>query len=216
PYRRCAEGHTMSFGLLPTALHPRTAEHNRDKAWIARGVHMLPAHYGDPKHEALTARFSAVLADVSAMQDVRIEGAGAAILLATACGRSARTLSAGRFRPVHWTAEGGGLRGAGVLMRSGENAFLLRSADADFAWFAAPAPRYGATVQDATAMRGLLLLAGPYAEAILSTVGLVLPLDADEHRDADWGGVTVSLCREPRLNGYLISAKAEDSILVFD
>jgi aminomethyltransferase len=208
----------MSGVLLPTAFHVRTAEHNPGNAWLRRGAYTLPAHFGDPHYEALAARFSSVLADVSSLEDMRVEGVGADSLLAAACGPGARTLGVGHVRAVHWSAEGGGLRGVGTLLRDAENAFVLRSPDADIGWFAPHAPRFDASIRDATAERGLLLLAGPFAPAVFAAAGLeqAAAFEPDELIRQDWSGIPVALSREPRLNATLIACGAEDGVIVFD
>jgi len=71
----------------------------------------VPAQYGEPHQEALAARVSAVLIDATPLEDLRIEGRGAAALLAAACGPAVRDLDVGSSLGVHWCADGGGLRG---------------------------------------------------------------------------------------------------------
>jgi aminomethyltransferase len=194
------------------------AAHNLSNAWLRRGAYTLPSHYGDPQHEALAARFSCVLADVSATEELCIEGVGAMPLLAAACGASIQGLAVGRARAVYWCADGGGVRGHGTLIRLSETGFLLRSADTDIAWFAAGAPRFGATLFDATAARGILMLAGPFAKEVLAGAGLecASSLEPDRHLRQDWSGLSVGLSREPKLGAYLIACATDDGAIVFD
>lgn len=208
----------MSAALPPTPFHVRTAQHNTGNAWLRRGAFTLPAHFGDPHHEALAARFSCVLADVSALEDMCVEGAGAGALLAAACGPGARTLKLGGAHSVQWSADGGGLRGIGTLLRGAEHEFVLRGPDTDIGWFAPHASRFGANIRDATAERGLLLLAGSFASAVLDAAGLeqVATFEPDEYVRHDWSGIPVSLSREARLHSYLISCAADAGVLVFD
>jgi glycine cleavage system T protein (aminomethyltransferase) len=205
-------------GLHATMFHARTAEHNRGHVWARRGGFSVPAHYGDPQQEAMAARFSCVLADASALEELKIEGPGAAALLAAACGAPVRTLGAGRSRPVHWCADGGGLRGLGAVLRLAAHSFILRGVDTDAGWFATAAPRFGATVHDATPERGLLLVAGPFAGAVLATAELdgIAALEADEHAATGWHGVSIAANRDAALNGYLVSCPAEEGVVAFD
>lgn len=207
----------MKDGLLPTPFHARTAEHNLANAWLTRGAFTVPAHYGDPLQEALALRSMAALIDVSAQQDLRIEGAGAASLLSAACGPAVRGLRIGHSEDIYWCADGGGLRGFGMLSRMAEQDFLLRSADADIGWFAGAAPRFDARVRDATSERALLLLSGPYALAAMVAARLeILPLEANRHAYFDWRGLAIRVFHRTRLGGFEVSVAPEDATLVFD
>src|SRR5262245_34330673 len=99
----------------------------------------------------------------------------------------------------------------------GEQDFLLRSDDADFAWFASAAPRFGASVRDATSERGLLLLAGPYAIPAMVAARLgVLRLELNRHVTLDWLGIPISVFHSARPFGYEIACAPEDGSLLFD
>jgi glycine cleavage system aminomethyltransferase T len=208
----------MNFGLLPTAFHARTGEHNALNAWIARRGFTMPAHYGDPLQEALAARFSAVLIDASADEDLRIQGPGAAALLTAASHVAMHELDAGNSVGVHWCADGGGVRGLGLVSRLGENEFLLRSTDADFGWFAAAAPRFDAAVRETTSERGLMVVAGPFATAILAAAGFEKAgcLEDGEFAHDEWRGFGVTLWRDERLRGYRLCCGNDDAALLFD
>ena len=132
-------------------MHPHRRRHNLANAWLQRGGVTLPAHYGDTQQEALAARVSAILADISALERLlRFHGAGAAALLSSACACDAGAIAVGHSLKVHWCTDGGGVRGVGDIARFGETNFVLRSANADFGWFAAAAKRFNATVRDAS------------------------------------------------------------------
>jgi glycine cleavage system aminomethyltransferase T len=207
----------MNESLLPTPFHARTAERNRANAWMTRGAYSVPAHYGDPRQESLATRCAAALIDASAAQDLRIAGEGAASLLSAACGPAVRGIGIGHSRGVHWSADGGGLRGLGVLSRLAEHDFLLRGADADIGWFASAAARFATEVRDATSERGLLLLTGPYALAVLVAARLeILPLEPLRHAYFDWRGIAVRVFHSSRPDGYEISVAPEDAALAFD
>jgi aminomethyltransferase len=207
----------MKDRLLPTPFHVRTAIHNGANAWMQRGRFSVPAHYGDPHQEALAARVSAVLIDISAEQDLLIEGEGAAALLSAACGPAVRGLSIGRSDRVHWSSDGGGLRGFGVLSRLGEEEFLLRAGDADIGWFGGAAQHFGPAVRDATAERGVLLVAGPYAMPLMIAARLeAFPIEAGRYVQHDWRGIAVSLSRSPICDGYELSCAPDDALIVFD
>ncbi len=208
----------MSIALRPSPFHVRMALHNHDNAWTARGAYTVPARFGSSAHEALAARFSCVLADLSALEEMRVMGAGAAEFFATACGGVVRAMEAGEVRQVHWCAEGGGLRGFGTLLRESEDAFLLRADDTDIGWFAPHAARFGVIINESEAERGLLLLAGLSAPSLLAAAGLdqAGPLTAHRQIRHDWNGIPVTLGRYARMNGYLVGCAADDGVLVFD
>ena len=207
----------MTGAVLPTPFHARTAMRNGANAWTMRGAFTVPAHYGDPRQEALAARFTVAMSDVSATQDLVIDGSGAASLLATACGTPVAETQIGGSQAVHWCAEGGGLRGYGSVARLGQDNFLLRSADCDSAWFESAAARFGASVRDATRERGLLFLAGPFAVPALVAAGLeVCDLKEDHHAEYALRGLTVTVFRRARPAGYELSCRAQDAVLLFD
>ncbi len=206
----------MSDALLPTPFHARTAAQNSANAWVERSRFSVPAHYGDPEQEALAARVSAVVIDISAEQDLRLYGEGAKNLLAAACGPVVAAMPVGRQERVHWCADGGGVRGFGVLSRVGEEEFLLRAADVDLGWFSAAAPHFGAAITDVTQDRGLLFVGGPYALPLLAGARLEAALDAGEFTRTNWRGLAVTLSRSLVSGGYEISCAPEDAWIVFD
>jgi aminomethyltransferase len=98
-----------------------------------------------------------------------------------------------------------------------EDKFLLRSADIDLGWFDCAAPRFGVSLRDATQMRGLLFITGPFALPALVAAGLeVGDLNEDRHSDYDWRGLAVTVFRCARASGYELSCAAQDAIAVFD
>ena len=207
----------MTGAVLPTPFHTRTAMRNLVNAWMIRGSFTVPAHYGDPRQEALAARFTVAMADMSATEDLLVDGPRAASFLATACGTPLADMDIGTSRAVHWCAEGDGLRGYGHVSRLAEDNFLLRSADVDLAWFGCAAPRFGVSLRDVTRERGLLFLTGPFALPAMVAAGLEIgDLKEDQHCDYDWHGLAVTIFRRARPSGYELSCSAQDAILVFD
>jgi aminomethyltransferase len=207
----------MTGSVLPTPFHTRNAERNLANAWMIRGAFTVPAHYGDPRQEALAARLTVAMGDISATEDLVVDGPGAGSFLATACATPLAGMDIGASRFVRWCAEGDGLRGYGSVSRLGEDKFLLRSADIDLGWFESAAPRFDVSLRDATRERGLLFIAGPLAVAALIAAGLeVSDLKEDRHSDYDWRGLTVTVFRRTRIPSYELSCSADDAIAVFD
>jgi aminomethyltransferase len=207
----------MMGAVLPTPFHARTATRNLVNAWVPRGSFTVPAHYGDPPQEALAARFTVAMGDISATEDLLIDGPGAASFLATACGMPFAGMDIGASRSTHWRAEGEGLRGYGRVSRLSDDKFLLRSADVDIGWFESAAPRFRVSLRDVTRERGLLFITGPFALPAMVAASLeVGDLKEDHHADYDWSGLTVTIFRRTRPAGYELSCSAEDAIAVFD
>jgi aminomethyltransferase len=207
----------MIGGLNPTPFHARTAAQNLTNAWVNKGGFTVPAFYIDAVPEALAARLTAAVIDVTARQDLRFEGEGASELLSASCGSSVAALQIGYSKPVHWCSDGGGLRGSGAVYRMGEHDYLLRSDDVDFAWFALASPRFGATVRDVTGDRGLVLLAGPYAIPVMVAARLEVPyLELNRHVTLDWLGIPITVFHSARPLGYEIACAPEDGTLLLD
>lgn len=208
--------------LRASPFHVRMAEHNAGNAWVARGAFTLAAHYGDAREEVLAARFSAVMIDASAMARLRVHGAGAAKLLSAACAADMEALTAGSSTHVVWRSDGGGVRGSGIAARFGATNFTLAAFDTDAAWFEAAAKRFAATLRDETGEKGVLLLIGPFASAMLAAAGLdsATQLAPGRHVVQSWRGLTVTVSRwtalANALGGYEIGCANDDAVMVFD
>lgn len=210
------------MSVNPTPFHLRTAEHNLGNLWFARGPLTVPARYGDPHEEALAARVACVLIDASALSRLRVHGPGAAKLLARACATDMESLAPGAAKSVVWRADGGGLRGVGVVARFGAANFTLTAFDTDGPWFAGAAKAFDATVRDESMEKGLLLLVGPFAGHVLQTAGLgeAASLEPGHHAVQPWRGLTVTVSRWSELphvlGGYEIACANDDGLFVFD
>ncbi len=200
----------------PMPFHARTVELNRNNAWVARGHFVVPAHYGSAAEEALAARYSVVLADITPQMQLRIQGEGAERLLSAACALSLKELGAGSALPVVWRADGGGVRGIGILARRARDHFVLTSADTDIAWFERASALYGAELHDET--QATLQLTGPYAAETLRAAGLEAAIDINElrHEVFEWQGVLVTISRRREKETYRIECSAKDALHVFD
>ncbi len=205
-------------GVYATPFHPRTAERNVQNVWVERGGFTLPRHFGNFEREAIAARYSVALADFSGFGRLRVHGAGASRLLSSACKTDLGFLAAGAARDVHWKSDGGGIRGFGTVARYGEEIFVLESADIDFAWFDRVAPRFRAVVRDERGEKGVLLLVGSLASALLDSAGLgeAAKLAPQNHGLYEWRGVPLIVSRRASHGGFELSCAADDSLYVFD
>lgn len=208
----------MSAITYATPFHTRTAAMSSAGAWTARGRFLLPAFFRDPCCEALAARTTAALFDFSFVERLRIHGYGATRLVSTAFASDMAGMETGESREVIWRASGGGVRGIGVLARTGDSNFLLRAFDADLSWFARGAPRFDATVRDSTGERGVLLLVGPYAFGVLAAGGLeyAARLPKGRHTIIDWSGVPITVSHWHGPEGFEISCATEHAPAVYD
>jgi aminomethyltransferase len=204
--------------MRSTAFHVRTAGRAAADAWVARDGFMVPARYGDPAQEALAARTSASLTDFSFVERLRIHGKGAARMLSAAFGFDVTSIAGGESRDVHWKTEKGGVRGMGTLVRAGSENFLLLTLMADAAWFQRAAPRFGVTVRDETAERGMLLLAGPYAFAVLAAADMERAARLEPHHHATYTveGAPVTVGRWDALGAFTVMMAVDHALTMFD
>jgi glycine cleavage system aminomethyltransferase T len=181
------------------------------RAPAAQAAPIAPA--GDWMAEALAVRTNAALFDFSFVQRLRLHGAGASAFLSAAFAEDVQMLAVGENREVVWRTSEGGVRGIGYLGRAGDTNFALQSFDADYAWFARYAPRFGAVVRDATGERSVLLLMGPYAFAVLAAAGLegAARLATNRHAVFDWNGIAATIVRAAMPNGFIILMAQDDA-----
>ena len=183
--------------LMTTPFHLRTATHNGESAWRRCGKYSVAARYTNVFEEALAARISVIMADVTALPRIRICGSGAARLLSAACAVDVAALGAGEALRVMWRADGGGVRGTGVIVRVGPERFLLEGADVDIAWFERAGPRFGAKIEEGEGSRGSLYVAGPFADVMLKSCGLEAVAKLEPYRQLvyEWHGILVVASR---------------------
>lgn len=155
-----------------TPFHERSAAANRGNLWCARNGVSVAESYDDLDTEVLAARTSALLTDVSWHWRVRLEGARAGDFLARLSTRDVRLLLPGEAARALWLADGGGVRGEGVIARESANSFLLTSSCEDREWIAAGAHIFNVTITDLSSITGALAIIGPCAQAVLAAAGL--------------------------------------------
>ncbi len=203
--------------LRATPFHARAAEANRRNAWIERNGVTLSANYGDATDEAIAARFSVVLADISWRWRIAIPGATASEALARLLTRDARMLAPGRSFKTLWLNDAGAVRGTGVLAReSDDDGYVLVAAAPDPDWLAAAARAFGMGVRDLSAQQGGVALIGPFADAVIRAAGLDGELDLLAFRRIAWRGVDIALSRWGEHGGYEVWCDADDGLVVWD
>ena len=202
--------------IRATPFHARTAEANPDNLWTARNGFTLAAQFGDPSAEAVAARFSVVMADISWRWRVMLEGARTRELVQRLFTRDAAVLTPGQALKTLWLSDGGGVRGAGVVARHGRQSFQVIAAGEDADWIFPAAALFGVTARDVTEQEGGLALIGPYAAKLIAALGLDPNLELLSLRKYLWRGLEITLSRFGEQGGYEIWCKAEDAPLLWD
>jgi aminomethyltransferase len=204
------------MSIRATPFHGRAAEANRANHWIARGGFTLAGAYSGTAEEAAAARFGVVMADISWRWRATLEGARVRELVQRLFTRDASTLNPGQALKALWLSDGGGVRGAGVIARTGRQSFQLVSAASDTAWIGAAAALFGIMLRDMTAEQGGLALIGPYAAQLLRAMGLDPAFEPVTFQKALWRGLDITLSRFGEHNGYELWCKAEDAPVLWD
>jgi aminomethyltransferase len=204
--------------LLETPFHARLSAHNGAQDWCARGAFVVPATIGSTAHEAVAARHSAIMVDMTPLSRLWLRSENLGPFLRAAFRVDFESMDDGEARSVFWTSGGGAVRGTGVLARFSATAFVLASLAPDTGWFAAAAPRFGVTLFDETRHRGTLLVAGAAAARILTEAGLGHAARLEPMRQAmlQWRGKTVTVSRWLSRFGFEVTCSASDAPEVFD
>ena len=197
-----------------TPFHARTAATNRLNRWQAREGWTLAASYSDPHAEALAARLSCAVADISWRWHVMVEGPRAEEFLSRLVTRDPSKLSPGAAFKALWLNDAGGLRGAGVIARHGKQTFALIAAASDMDWIARAASLFDVCVRHIA--DGGLAIIGPYARKVIAASGLDATLEPLCFRKIFWRGLDVTLSRFGEQGGYELWCKDDDATIVWD
>lgn len=199
-----------------TPFHTRAAAANEANAWAPRAGFTLAREYAGAHDEALAARFRVGLIDISWRWRVALEGARAGEFAARLLTRDPGQLAPGQSLKTAWFADGGGVRGTGLVARYGRESFRLVSAACDAAWIEEAAARFDVSVRDVTEEEGGLALVGPYAAATLARAGLDPEIEPLAFKRQFWRGLDITLSRWGELGGYELWCKADDAIILWD
>jgi aminomethyltransferase len=199
-----------------TPFHGRAAAFNRMNLWQPRCGWTLSSAYDEAHEEALAARLTCAMTDISWRWRVMIEGARAEEFLSRLMTKNPAKLAPGQAFKALWLDDDGGLRGAGVLARHGRETFQLISAAPDRDWIAKGAALFGVKTREVLDEEGVLAVVGPYAPKVIEAAGLDPALEALAFRKLFWRGLDVTLSRFGEHGGYEIACKADDAALVWD
>lgn len=199
-----------------TPFHARTAEANRGNRWTTRGGFTLAAACGGTAEEASAARLSVAMGDISWRWRVMLEGPRVGELVRRLFTRDATALKPGEALKALWLADGGGVRGAGVVARLGKQSFQLVAAAEDSAWTTDAAALFGVGVRDVTEAEGGLAIVGPYAAKLIAALGLDPALKKLAFRKVFWRQLDVTVSRFGEHGGYELWCKADDALYLWD
>jgi aminomethyltransferase len=203
------------MSVKPTPFHVRTAQSNRDNAWSVKNGFTLAEHFGNTNDEAMAARMSAVLSDISWRSVLVASGQRTKEFLSRLCTRDATTLEDGRAEKALWLNDAGAVRGLGAIARLASNEFLIVSAADDREWIEHAAALFAVNIATAERDAGLTVI-GPYARQVLETAGLNASGEPLTVQQVNWNGVDVVLSRLGEFGGYEIWSREDDALLVWD
>jgi len=202
--------------IRATPFHGRAAASNTMNLWQPRAGWTLAERYDDANEEALAARLTCAMADITWRSRVMIEGARAQEFLARLMTRDPAALEPGTAFKALWLSDHGGVRGAGLLARHGRETFQIISAACDLDWIVRGAALFDVRVREVLDEEGMLAVVGPYAAKVLEAAGLDPALEPLGFRKLFWRGLDVTLSRLGEHGGYEIACKADDAPLVWD
>src|SRR5262249_7583086 len=114
-----------NMSVKPTPFHWRTAAANTGNAWTERCGYTVASGFTDAIDEALAARMSVLITDISWRWRIVLEGPRAADCLACLMTRDPHALAPGQAQKALWLNDAGAVRGAGAIVRLAEDRFML-------------------------------------------------------------------------------------------
>ena len=199
-----------------SGFHARSTQLNGANEWTMRNGFSLAKHYGDPRDEAIAARFSAVMSDISWRWRVVLEGAQSPQCLSRIVTRDARALEVGRAFKALWLNDAGAVRGAGAIARLGPDSFLLASTVEDREWIGAAARLFGVQMIEQIESHSGLAIVGPYAAGVIRTAGLDSEREVLSIATLAWNGIEINLSRLGEHGGFEIWCRSADAPTVWD
>jgi aminomethyltransferase len=202
--------------IRATPFHARTSAGNTFNRWTKRNGFTLARDFGDPQAEALAARTSAVLMDISWRWRIHLMGARAVDCLSRVMTKNVSVIDPGQSLKALWLSDGGAVRGAGVVARLAPDQFLVAAAATDAPWFTEAARQFQVVIRDVTEEQGGLALVGPYARAVLDAAGLDANLEPLAFRKLFWRELELTLSRWGEHDGFEIWCNADDCLILWD
>jgi aminomethyltransferase len=203
-----------------TPFHPRTAAHNRNRAWLPWAGCVTANTYDDTTMEYFAVRSQAGVYDISPMIKYRVTGAGAAAFMDRLQLRSIGRLAPGRVAYTGWCDVHGHLIDDGTVFRLGAEDFRICCQERMLPWLLDSAAGFAVSVREETAEVAGLSLQGPLSFRVLEDAGL-----GDAGRLKPFGLAELSLDGKPVLVsrtgftgdlGYELFVDPADALLLWD
>lgn len=155
--------------ILTTPFHARTEAANRTGLWSHWAGYLAAEKYqSSEKAEYFALRNSAGLFDTSPLYKYRVIGTEADRYLSGILTRDIRRCRPGRAQYTVWCDDDGHVIEDGVVMRLGENEFLVTSARPNLAYFAGLVAHLDVEIADVSRPMAALALQGPRSRAIVT------------------------------------------------
>ena len=152
-----------------TPFHPRLQELNQTGLWSHWAGYLTAEKYGmSAKHEYFAVRNSAGLFDTSPLYKYAIRGPDAERFLAGVLTRDIRTCRPGNAQYTLWCDDRGFVVEDGVVLRYGDDDFLLTAAEPNYAYFSDLIGALEVEIEDVSDQYGILAFQGPRSRRILS------------------------------------------------
>ncbi len=177
--------------IRTTPFHACTAKLVQHNAWTCRNGFAVPQSYADAGQEALAARASAALSDISFRTRLQVSGTNASAYLSRLATQNVARLDIGAVVRCAWLDDDGVIRSHGLIARLARETFILES-DTDADWIRTTAAPFDLSL---VAEEAGLLLAGPAAERISAALGLKAPASMCVQQ-AVLDSMDIVLCRQ--------------------
>ncbi|HUG47343.1 MAG TPA: aminomethyltransferase family protein [Candidatus Limnocylindria bacterium] len=158
----------MSVG---TALHERTAAHNRKQNWREWSGYLAASAYDDHQLAEYTAiRHAAALIDVSPLYKYIVRGRDAVRLIDRIITRDATKIRPGQVIYTPWCDEHGKVVDDGTIARLDDDSFRWTSAEPHLRWFELNARGLAVQIEDVSEGTAAIALQGPSSRAVLEAL----------------------------------------------
>lgn len=204
-----------------TPFHERTNALNETQLWSHWSGYLAAEKYSlSEKFEYFAVRNAAGIFDTSPLFKYRFTGPGAEAFLAGVLARDIRTLGVGRAQYTIWCDDRGNLVEDGVILRHGEQDFVLTCAEPNLAYFSDLVGRRDEVrIEDESEQWAVLSLQGPRSRDILAgldeRIGRLEYFAFTKAKIAD-RKVFVSRTGFTGDLGYEVWARTDDALAVWD
>jgi aminomethyltransferase len=203
-----------------TPFHERTSALNETGLWEHwSNALVAPRYQMSEKFEYFGIRNAAGVFDTSPLYKYRIIGQDAERYLAGVLTRDPRALPVGKAQYTLWCDDRGYVIEDGVLLRPGEEEYLLTTAEPNLAYFEGLTGRLDVHLEDVTDDWGILAIQGPRSREILASVAPpIADLAFFQLIRTKIDGVDVIVSRTGYTGdlGYEVWAPAADALDVWD